>query len=157
MAVFIKPSSGAKTSRRVFTPVAEINVTPMVDVMLVLLVIFIVTAPLLTTGVNVNLPQTTRARSLPQDNTALTLTVEKDGTVTLNAAKQDAVRLDMDTLRGRLSAVREANPQVRIYVKGDKDVAYGVMMQVMTEVTGAGITQVAFVTEQAKKSPRAQR
>src|SRR4051812_25382406 len=121
MAVFIKPSSGAKTSRRAFSPVAEINVTPMVDVMLVLLVIFIVTAPLLTTGVNVNLPQTSRARSLPQDNTALTLTVEKDGTVTLNAIKQDAVKLDMETLRGRLTAVREANPQIRIYVKGDKE------------------------------------
>ncbi len=151
MAVFIKPSSGVKTSRRAFAPVAEINVTPMVDVMLVLLVIFIVTAPLLTTGVNVNLPQTSRARSLPQDNTALTLTVEKDGTVTLNAVKQDAVKLDMESLRGRLTAVREANPQIRIYVKGDREVPYGVMMQVMAEVTAAGITQVAFVTEPQKK------
>ena len=151
MAVFIKPSSGVKTSRRAFAPVAEINVTPMVDVMLVLLVIFIVTAPLLTTGVNVNLPQTSRARSLPQDNTALTLTVEKDGTVTLNAVKQDAGKLDMESLRGRLTAVREANPQIRIYVKGDREVPYGVMMQVMAEVTAAGITQVAFVTEPQKK------
>ena len=157
MAVYIKPSSGAKTSRRTFSPVAEINVTPMVDVMLVLLVIFIVTAPLLTTGVNVNLPQTTRARSLPQDNTALTLTVEKDGTVTLNAAKQDAVKLDLETLRERLSAVREANPQVRVYVKGDKEVAYGVMMDVMAEVTAAGITQVAFVTEPRRRNQRAPR
>jgi len=147
MAAFIKPSSGAKTSRRSFAPVAEINVTPMVDVMLVLLVIFIVTAPLLTTGVNVNLPQTSRTRSLPQDNTALTLTVQRDGTITLNAVKQDAVTLDLETLIGRLTAVREANPQIRVYVKGDKDVAYGVMMDVMAGVTAAGITQVAFVTE----------
>ena len=156
MAVFIKPSSGAKTSRRAFAPVAEINVTPMVDVMLVLLVIFIVTAPLLTTGVNVNLPQASRAKSLPQDNTALTLTVERDGQVTLNAAKQDAVKLDMETLRGRLAAVREANPQVRVYVRGDKDVPYGMMMEVMAEVTAAGVTQVAFVTEPKKtmRSPR---
>ncbi len=156
MASFIKPSSGAKTSRRAFAPVAEINVTPMVDVMLVLLVIFIVTAPLLTTGVNVNLPQTARTRSLPQDNTALTLTVQKDGTITLNAVKQDAVTLDLETLIGRLSAVREANPQIRVYVKGDKDVAYGVMMDVMAGVTAAGITQVAFVTEpkRAAAKPR---
>jgi biopolymer transport protein TolR len=147
MASFIKPSSGVKTSRRAFTAVSEINVTPMVDVMLVLLVIFIVTAPLLTTGVNVNLPQTSRARSLPQDNTALTLTVEKDGGISLNAAKEDTVRLDLDALRGRLTAVREANPDVRIYVKGDREVLYGMMMEVMAEVTGAGITQVAFVTE----------
>ncbi len=157
MTVFIKPSSGAKTSRRAFSPVSEINVTPMVDVMLVLLVIFIVTAPLLTTGVNVNLPQTARARSLPQDNTALTLTVEKDGTVTLNAVKQDAVKLDLEALRGRLSAVREANPLIRVYVKGDREVAYGVMMEVMAEVTAAGITQVAFVTEPARRSLRAPR
>jgi biopolymer transport protein TolR len=156
MAVFIKPSSGAKTSRRAFAPVAEINVTPLVDVMLVLLVIFIVTAPLLTTGVNVNLPQTSRAKSLPQDNTALTLTVERDGQVTLNAAKQDAVKLDMETLRGRLAAIREANADIRVYVKGDKDVPYGFMMEVMAEVTAAGITQVAFVTEPKKtmRSPR---
>jgi biopolymer transport protein TolR len=156
MAVFMKPSSGTKTSRRAFSAVAEINVTPMVDVMLVLLVIFIVTAPLLTTGVNVNLPQTSRAKSLPQDNTALTLTVERDGQVTLNAAKQDAVKLDMETLRGRLAAIREANKDVRVYVKGDKDVPYGLMMEVMAEVTAAGITQVAFVTEPKKtnRSPR---
>jgi biopolymer transport protein TolR len=156
MAVFMKPSSGAKTSRRAFAPVAEINVTPMVDVMLVLLVIFIVTAPLLTTGVNVNLPQTSRAKSLPQDNTALTLTVERDGQVTLNAANQDTVKLDMETLRGRLTAVREANPEIRVYVKGDREVTYGSMMEVMAEVTAAGITQVAFVTEPRKtnRSPR---
>jgi biopolymer transport protein TolR len=154
MAAFIKPSSGAKTSRRAFAPVSEINVTPMVDVMLVLLVIFIVTAPLLTTGVNVNLPQTSRARSLPQDNTALTLTVQKDGTVTLNAVKQDAVTMDVETLVGRLAAVREANPQVRVYVKGDREVPYGMMMEVMAGVTAAGITQVAFVTEPRRNAPR---
>ncbi len=147
MASFIKPSTGAKTSRRAFTAVAEINVTPMVDVMLVLLVIFIVTAPLLTTGVNVNLPQTQRTRSLPQDNTALTLTVEKDGSISLNAAKQDVEKLDLEALGARLAAVHEANPEVRVYVKGDKDVPYGVMMDVMAQVTAAGITQVAFVTD----------
>ncbi len=149
MAVFIKPSSGAKTSRRAFTPMAEINVTPMVDVMLVLLVIFIVTAPLLTTGVNVKLPQTTKTKSLPQDNKALTLYVERDGTLTLNEAK-----LDMDTLTARLEAIRESNPEVRIYVKGDKDVSYGQMMQVMAAVTAAGVTQVAFVTEPPKSAAK---
>ena len=149
MAVFIKPSSGAKTSRRAFTPMAEINVTPMVDVMLVLLVIFIVTAPLLTTGVNVKLPQTTKTKSLPQDNKALTLYVEQDGTLTLNEAK-----LDMDTLTARLQAIRESNPEVRIYVKGDENVPYGQMMQVMASVTAAGITQVAFVTQPPKSGAK---
>ena len=147
MAVFIKPSSGAKTSRRAFSPMAEINVTPMVDVMLVLLVIFIVTAPLLTTGVNVNLPQTQRTKSLPQDNKALTLYVERDGTVTINDAKTD-----VDTLTAKLAAVRESNPEVAVYVKGDKDVAYGQMMQVMAAVAAAGVTKVAFVTEPPKNT-----
>ncbi len=146
MAVFIKPSSGAKTSRRSYAPMADINITPMVDVMLVLLVIFIVTAPLLTTGVNVKLPQTTKARSLPQDNKALTLYVEKSGNLTLNEAA-----ITLDALGARLKSVREANPEVRIYVKGDTDVPYGSMMQIMSEVTAAGITQVAFVTEPSKK------
>ena len=152
MAAFIKPNSGAKTSRRSFNAISEINVTPMVDVMLVLLVIFIITAPLLTAGVNVNLPQTSRARALPQDNKALTLYVEKGGKLTLNSEE-----VTLDTLRPRLAAVRESNPQVRLYVKGDKDVAYGLMMQAMAEVTGAGITQVAFVTEPPKKSLRSPR
>jgi biopolymer transport protein TolR len=153
MGSFIKTGGRNKggSSRRGFSPVAEINVTPMVDVMLVLLVIFIVTAPLLTSGVNVNLPQTKSTKSLPQDNKALTLYVEKDGSLTLNEAKVDA-----GALQARLDAIRQSNPQVRVYVKGDRDVSYGLMMQVMASVTAAGITQVAFVTE-PQKTPRAPR
>ncbi len=149
MASFIKAKSGSKTSsRRAFSPVAEINVTPMVDVMLVLLVIFIVTAPLLTSGVNVNLPKTRNTKSLPQDNKALTLYVEKDGSLTLNEAK-----VDTDALRARLEAIKQSSPDIRVYVKGDQDVPYGVMMQVMASVTGAGITQVAFVTSPPRNTP----
>ena len=150
MAVFIKPSSGAKTGRRVFHPVAEINVTPMVDVMLVLLVIFIVTAPLLTQGVDVNLPQTEASKSLPQDNQPLTLTVQKDGSLTLN----EKTGIAFDALRAQMTAIRESNPNVRVYVRGDSDVPYGQMMQVMAEVTAAGITQVAFVTERPRNTAK---
>ncbi|MGE3333320.1 MAG: protein TolR [Rhodospirillaceae bacterium] len=146
MASFIKPSSGAKTGRRAFHAVAEINVTPMVDVMLVLLVIFIVTAPLLTKGVDVNLPQTNASKSLPQDNQPLTLTVQKDGTLTLN----EKTNIQFDALRAQMVAIRESNPNVRIYVRGDAEISYGQMMQVMAEVTGAGVTQVAFVTEKPR-------
>ena len=142
MAVFVKPANRGGGRRRVYSPIAEINVTPMVDVMLVLLVIFIVTAPLLTSGVNVNLPQINRAKSLPHDNKALTLYVEQDGRLTLNETP-----VDEETMRARLAAIRESNPQVRVYVRGDRDVSYGRMMEVMASVTGAGITQVAFVTE----------
>ncbi|MDX2224797.1 MAG: protein TolR [Rhodospirillaceae bacterium] len=154
MAAFIKPSTGAKTSRRSYTAISEINVTPMVDVMLVLLVIFIVTAPLLTTGVNVNLPQTARAKSLPQDNKALTLFVKADGSMFLQS---EDTKVDLASLRAKLSSAREANPQLRVYVKGDREVPYGMMMQAMAEVTAAGITQVAFVTDPPRPNPRSPR
>lgn len=150
MAVFIKPSSGARTSRRSFHPVSEINVTPMVDVMLVLLVIFIVTAPLLTKGVDVNLPETTASKSLPQDNQPLTLTVQKDGSLTLN----EKTNIQFDALRAQMTAIRESNPDVRVYVRGDSELSYGQMMQVMAEVTAAGITQVAFVTERPRNGAK---
>lgn len=130
---------------------AEINVTPLVDVMLVLLVIFIVTAPLLTRGVDVNLPQTNASRSLPQDNQPLTLTVQKDGSLTLN----EKTEIAFDQLRAQMQAIHESNPNVRVYVRGDAELTYGLMMQVMAEVTGAGITQVAFVTERPRNAARA--
>ena len=154
MGAFIKSASGGKASRRSFTPVAEINVTPLVDVMLVLLVIFIVTAPLLTQGVNVNLPQTSKAKSLPQDNKPLTIFVQQDGTFFLNNPE---TRVGLDELRSKLSAARSANPDLNIYVRGDKDVPYGTMMAAMAEVQAAGFTRVAFVTEPPKRSLRSPR
>ena len=150
MAAFIKANSAAKTrSRRAFSPMADINVTPMVDVMLVLLVIFIVTAPLLTAGVNVNLPQTKSTKSMPQDNKALTLFVQKDGSLALNENK-----IEMDALQGRLEAMRQSNPDLRVYVKGDREALYGVMAQVMASVQAAGITQIGFITEPQRKPPQ---
>jgi biopolymer transport protein TolR len=154
MGAFIKSAGGSKSSRRAFTPVSEINVTPLVDVMLVLLVIFIVTAPLLTQGVNVNLPQTARAKSLPQDNKPLTIFVQQDGTFFLNNAE---TQVGIDDLRAKLAAARQSNPDLNIYVRGDKDVPYGTMMTAMAEVQAAGFTRVAFVTEPPKRSLRAPR
>jgi len=154
MGAFIKSAGGGKHSRRSFSPIAEINVTPMVDVMLVLLVIFIITAPLLTTGVNVNLPQTSRAKSLPQDNKPLTIFVQKDGTFFLNNPEN---KVEMEELRVRLAAAKQSNPDLNIYVRGDKDVSYGTMMTAMAEVQAAGFTRVAFVTEPPKKSLRSPR
>jgi len=154
MGAFIKSAGGGKASRRTFNPISEINVTPMVDVMLVLLVIFIITAPLMTTGVNVNLPQTSRAKSLPQDNKPLNLFVQKDGTFYLNGPETTVV---LDDLRAKLASMRQSNPDLNIYVRGDKDVPYGTMMIAMAEVQAAGFTRVAFVTEPAKKSLRSPR
>ena len=152
MAFTTSSSNGGRRGRRSFAPMAEINVTPMVDVMLVLLIIFIITAPLLTTGVNVNLPQT-QAKSLPQDNEPYQVTVEKDGTITIGTETKVA----LDELRPKLAAALEGNRDLRVYVRGDEEVPYGRMMQVVSEINGAGVTQVAFVTQPPKKPARTSR
>jgi biopolymer transport protein TolR len=143
------PKGGGFGRRRAFAPMSEINVTPMVDVMLVLLIIFIITAPLLTTGVNVNLPQT-RARSLPQDNKPYQITVEKEGKITIGTEAEAT----LEELGPMLSAALEGNRELRVYVRGDEDVPYGFMMQVISEINAAGVSQVAFVTQPPKNSSR---
>ena len=140
-------NSGAR-GRRAFVPMAEINVTPMVDVTLVLLIIFIITAPLLTTGVVVNLPQT-RARSLPQDNTPYQVTVEKNGDITIGTES----KATLEDLNAKISAALEGNRDLRVYIRGDYDVPYGYMMEVASEISAAGITQLGFVTV-PKSAPR---
>ena len=122
---------------------SEINVTPMVDVMLVLLIIFMVSAPLLTVGVPIDLPQT-KAKSLDQDKEPLTISVNEKGEVYLQNAE-----IDMDNLIAKLQAVAEARggTDARIYVRGDKKVDYGTMMKVMGRLSAAGFHRVALVTE----------
>ena len=122
---------------------SEINVTPMVDVMLVLLIIFMVSAPLLTVGVPIDLPQS-QAKSLDQDKEPLTVSVNEKGQVFLQNAEIKAE--DMVT---KLKAVAEARggTEARVFVRGDKKVDYGTMMQVMGRLSGAGFNRVALVTE----------
>jgi biopolymer transport protein TolR len=122
---------------------SEINVTPMVDVMLVLLIIFMVSAPLLTVGVPIDLPQT-QAKSLDQDKEPLTLSVNDKGKVYLQNSE-----IDMEQLIPKLQAVAQARggTEARIYVRGDKSVDYGTMMKVMGRLSSAGFHRVALVTE----------
>ncbi len=122
---------------------SEINVTPMVDVMLVLLIIFMVSAPLLTVGVPIDLPQT-QAKSLEQDKEPLTLSVNDKGQVFLQNAE-----IDVDDLVPKLQAVAQARGgnDARIYLRGDKTVNYGTMMKVMGRLAAAGFHKVALVTE----------
>jgi biopolymer transport protein TolR len=122
---------------------AEINVTPMVDVMLVLLIIFMVSAPLLTVGVPIDLPQT-QAKSLDQDNKPLTVSVRTDGKVFL----QDS-EVNVDELVAKLKAVTDARggAEERIFVRGDRKVDYGTVMRVMGRLSSAGFRRVALVTE----------
>ena len=122
---------------------SEINVTPMVDVMLVLLIIFMVSAPLLTVGVPIDLPQT-QAKSLDQDKEPLTISVNEKGEIYLQNAE-----IDVDNLIPKLQAVADARggTDARIYVRGDKKVDYGTMMRVMGRLSAAGFHRVALVTE----------
>jgi biopolymer transport protein TolR len=122
---------------------SDINVTPMVDVMLVLLIIFMVSAPLLTVGVPIDLPQT-KAKSLDQDREPLTLSVNTQGQVFLMNSE-----IPIAELADKLKSVTEARGgfDERIYVRGDKTVVYGTVMQVMGRLSAAGFKRVALVTE----------
>ena len=122
---------------------AEINVTPMVDVMLVLLIIFMVSAPLLTVGVPLDLPQTA-AKSLDQDKEPLTVSVQLTGKVFLNNTE-----IPVEELVARLKAVTDARggADERIFVRGDTKVDYGSVMRVMGRLSAAGFKRVALVTE----------
>ncbi len=131
-------------SRRRRRPVlSESHVTPFVDVMLVLLIVFMVSAPLLTVGVPIDLPQS-QAKALPQDNEPLTVSVNVGGLVYL----QDK-QIELDDLVPKLKAIidaRHGDPNEQIYVRGDRKVDYGTMMKVMGRISGAGYHKVALVT-----------
>ena len=139
-------SAGVSVGKRRHTrkPVmAEINVTPMVDVMLVLLIIFMVSAPLLTVGVPIDLPQT-KAKSLDQDKEPLTVSVNTKGEIYLQNSE-----IKIEELVAKLQAVTQARggSDERIYVRGDKKVDYGTVMRVMGRLSAAGFRRVALVTE----------
>ncbi|HRF09325.1 MAG TPA: protein TolR [Xanthobacteraceae bacterium] len=120
---------------------AEINVTPLVDVMLVLLIIFMISAPLLTVGVPIDLPQS-QAKSLDQEREPLTLSVNDKGQVFLQSTE-----IKIEELVDKLKAVAKQGVEERIYVRGDKKVDYGTVMKVMGRLQAAGYRKVALVTE----------
>ena len=136
------PTIGRRRGRRQRV-MSEINVTPMVDVMLVLLIIFMVSAPLLTVGVQIDLPQT-QAKSLSQDKEPLTVTVNTKGEVYLMNSE-----IKVEELIAKLKAITEARggADERIYVRGDKNVNYGTVKRVMGRLSAAGFRRVALVTE----------
>jgi biopolymer transport protein TolR len=142
VAVISASPTGKRRHRR--APVmSEINVTPMVDVMLVLLIIFMVAAPLLTVGVPLDLPQT-NAKNLDQDKEPLTLSVNLQGQIFLQNAE-----IKIEELVPKLQAITQARggQDERIYVRGDKKVDYGTVMKVMGRLSAAGFRRVALVTE----------
>ena len=144
MAMNMAGSSGGGGRRgRRKAVMAEINVTPMVDVMLVLLIIFMVSAPLLTVGVPLDLPQT-QAKSLDQDKNPLTLSVNLKGQVFLNDNE-----IALNDLVPKLKAITDARggADERIYMRADKKADYGTVARVMGQLSGAGFKRLALVTE----------
>ena len=135
---------GARRRRRHKPPIADINMTPFIDVMLCLLIIFMVAAPLLTSGVTLDLPQSA-AGALNVDKKPLTVSIKADGQVYIN----DSETPETDLL-GHLQAIASqgAGTDERIFVRGDKAANYGVIMQVMGRISGAGYKKVALITDQ---------
>lgn len=135
-------SSGRRSSRvRGRGVMSEINVTPMVDVMLVLLIIFMVAAPLLTVGVPLDLPQS-QAKSMNQDPDPLTISVNAKGEIFLQNTE-----LKMEEIIPKLKAIGKSGTEQRVLVRGDTKVAYGTMMRVMGRLSSAGYTKLGLVTE----------
>jgi len=138
-------SNGGRRRRRSARPMAEINVTPMVDVMLVLLIIFMVTAPLLTVGVPIELPKS-EAQQLEGDKEPLTVTVDPEGKIFL----QDT-EIQLDEIVPKLTAISKNGYDERIFVRGDRRVNYGVVMRVMGTISAAGFRRIALVSDLEEK------
>ena len=119
---------------------SEINVTPFVDVMLVLLIVFMVTAPLLTVGIPVDLPKI-KASALTDQKDPIEITIKLDGTLYLGESE-----VEVENLIPRLNAITDQNTEARIYVRGDRVVAYGRIMEIMSLINSAGYIKVALVT-----------
>ena len=128
--------------------VSEINVTPLVDVMLVLLIIFMVTAPMMTQGVDVDLPETT-AKPLRQKEEPLLVTIRKDGQIYFNN-----IKLDQTLLKQQLSALSMADHEKPIFLKADKQVPYGLVVSVMADIKDSGFDKLGMITQPADDKNR---
>ena len=137
--------SSRRARRRSARPMSEINVTPMVDVMLVLLIIFMVTAPLLTVGVPIELPKT-EAKQLEGDKEPLTISVDPDGRIFLQETE-----LNIAEIVPKLTAIAKNGYDERIFVRGDRRVNYGVVMRVMGTISTAGFRRIALVSDLEQK------
>ena len=133
--------STCRAQRGQYRPMSEINVTPFVDVMLVLLIVFMITAPLLTVGVPVDLPKT-RAASLSDADEPLVVTVNASGSIFLQEHETP-----LENMVPRLVAVTGANPDIKIFVRGDKAIHYGRVMEVMGAISAAGFKRVSLMAE----------
>lgn len=127
--------------------ISEINVTPFVDVMLVLLIIFMVTAPMLTQGIDLDLPQTRTVKNLPQDADHMVLSIRKEGVIYL-----DKYEVKMEELEGQLKRL-VADQKKQLFLRADKEVPYGQVVAVMGEIKHAGIDKMGVVAEESQPKP----
>ena len=134
-----------KLKRSSREPMSEINVTPFVDVMLVLLIIFMVTAPLLTVGVQVDLPESS-ADSLPEEQEPLTLTINSKGEIFIQE-----YQVEYDQMIPKILAIAKNRTDTRIFVRGDKTINYGRVLEIMGLLSGSGFTKVALISEPYKQ------
>ena len=141
---FLSRNGSGGRRRGSYKPLSEINVTPFVDVMLVLLIVFMITAPLLTVGVPVDLPKI-KAKSIAESVEPLVITVNAEGVIFI----QDT-EVELENLVPRLAAITDNKPDTRIYVRGDKSINYGRVLEVMGTVNVAGFTRVALIAELPK-------
>lgn len=136
--------SRQKKSRR---PMAEINVVPYIDVMLVLLVIFMITAPLLTQGVKVDLPQADSEPLPAEADDPVVVSVNADGEMFIDVGEGKSSPVDADTLMTRVAAVLKYKPRTPVMVRGDRNVEYGLVVEAMVLLQRAGVPNVGLITE----------
>ena len=136
-----RPGGGRRGRARKHSPMHEINVTPFVDVMLVLLIIFMVTAPMLTSGVPIELPES-KGQQLQTNKEPVTLSVDKSGKVFIQETE-----IGLNEIAPKLKAIAKNGYDEQIFIRGDKGIDYGTVMRVMGRVKAAGFTKVSLVTE----------
>ena len=141
MAANIKTLPNNRRRSRGNSPISDINVTPLVDVMLVLLIVFMVTAPLLTVGVPIELPKTA-AKQMTDENEPLTITIDKNSKIYIQE-----LEVDFDELTEKLEAIGQSNYDQKIYINGDKNISYEVLMKVMAKISSSGYTSIGLVTD----------
>ena len=137
----INLNNSGKVRRRRYSQMSEINVTPFVDVMLVLLIVFMVTAPLLTVGIPVDLPKV-KATALTDQKDPIEITVNIEGEVYIGESL-----VEIENLIPRINSITEQNTEARIYIRGDRVVAYGRVMEIMSIINSAGYVKVALITQ----------
>ena len=136
-----RPGGGRRGRARKHSPMHEINVTPFVDVMLVLLIIFMVTAPMLTSGVPIELPES-KGQQLQTNKEPVTLSVDRSGKVFIQETE-----IGLNEIAPKLKAIAKNGYDEQIFIRGDKGIDYGTVMRVMGRVKAAGFTKVSLVTE----------